>query len=187
MRLTKVIQFDDKKHVLIVDAKLNKIGDQKPYFSLTGEIWEADASGKPKGRDCVMSGCIHDEILAHFPELADIEALHLSDIDGVPMYAEANGWYFLAGWLSTERKRYAEYHMGNGSQPKTRKECLEVFAKHCRLGLADAKKIAVDVLAWSKDPASCRQRWAQICEGMRPRWKQEADACIARHSLEVSK
>jgi hypothetical protein len=60
-------------------AVLHRIGNQKPYFSLTGRVVK-------DGRE-VTSGAIHEEILEAFPELEDIAKLHLSDIDGKPMHS----------------------------------------------------------------------------------------------------
>ena len=31
-----------------------------------------------------------------------------------------------------------------------------------------------------------RVKWRAICDAMRPRWAQEAKACIARHNLTVT-
>jgi len=69
MKLTTRNQ--DPKNYIEATAILHKIGNQKPYFSLTGRVVE-------NGRESV-SGAIHKEILAAFPQLADIAALHLSD------------------------------------------------------------------------------------------------------------
>ena len=48
-------------------------GNSAPYFSLTSETRSS-------------SGCNHETILQHYPEFADLAALHLSDIDGVPSH-----------------------------------------------------------------------------------------------------
>lgn len=53
-----------------------------PYFSITANT---QYSG----------GCLHDEIEKYFPgKYTDLIKLHLSDINGIPMYAFENGWYF---------------------------------------------------------------------------------------------
>jgi hypothetical protein len=71
-------------------------------FSITGSVWEArgthsGASRARQGRDIDMGGCIHEMILAAAPELAPVVAVHLADLDGTPMHAAANGWYFYTG------------------------------------------------------------------------------------------
>lgn len=73
-------------------------GNGAPYFSLTLEATDE-------------GGCNHEKLTAEWPELADLAALHLSDIDGVPMHAEGNGWYFLAGALPEFGGQC--YHVGN--------------------------------------------------------------------------
>jgi hypothetical protein len=78
-------------NVAIVDLALKT---QKPYFSITGKMWPIDSRGLPVGRDAGISGCIHEAIDKYFPELHNYIALHLSDIDGVPMHAEANALYY---------------------------------------------------------------------------------------------
>jgi len=56
-------------------------------FSITGET-------RVKGK-IETCGCIHEEIAKYFPELKKFISLHLCNYDGTPMYAIANGFYFL--------------------------------------------------------------------------------------------
>lgn len=82
------------KELITVDIRLNdecKNGHQD--FAITGDIYEA---GKPKtDRYLIAAGCIHDDILKHFPEFKIFVNLHLCDFNGVPMHATANGYYHL--------------------------------------------------------------------------------------------
>jgi hypothetical protein len=76
------------------------VGNSAPHFHVTGSIWEersgmrgsTRAKRNPDNPD--ISGMVHEEALAAFPELADLIALHLSDMDGTPMHALANSRYF---------------------------------------------------------------------------------------------
>lgn len=86
---------------LTVNAELVKReGNSYPYFSLTGEISRNDK----RFRDPIITcGCIHDEILHYFPQLAPLAAVHLSAADGQPMHSEANA-RFWAGLTKYEPK-----------------------------------------------------------------------------------
>ena len=56
-------------------------------FAITGDIY--------KNNKIQMGGCIHEEILKHFPEFKIFVDLHTRDAKGVPMYPVVNGYYFL--------------------------------------------------------------------------------------------
>lgn len=105
--------------IIFVKAILQHLkGNKSPYFSITGEIWERNKrTGEKKGRDSVACGCIHDDILKAFPGLYDLIALHLSDIDGSPMHAVENGYYYL------------------------RQGKIDVLAKHLRIPYEEAEKL----------------------------------------------
>jgi len=121
-------------------------GNKRPYFSVTGEIFI------PGRRDFEAGGCLHDEIVRHWPELAPVIALHLSDDQGDPMHAEANGWCQLAGYYGGAGERY---HAGNGKiqhwkpggvfdgyRESTPEECLVSFAEHVRISVDEARQLA---------------------------------------------
>jgi hypothetical protein len=165
-------------------------GNSAPYFSLT-------ASGFDHGSE--FGGCCHDVILKHYPKFADLAALHLSDIDGVPMHAEANGWYDLAGYFGGAGERY---HVGNSKRhfpieapadkpwmnteyrEPTQDECLQIWAEHCRIDIDTARRAAAEIAVKWNWP-DMRKAHAAFIEAQKPRWKAEADACIAKHNLVV--
>jgi predicted outer membrane lipoprotein len=76
---------------------------------------------------------------------------------------------------------------------------VPIFARHCRIPLAEAFAIVEAVRlelgpeneANNAPPHSkadykrMRAKWEEIGAAMLPRFKLEADACIARHSLVV--
>lgn len=64
-------------------------------FAITGEIWRATQHDHVFGHDCVACGCLHDEIVKRFPEIAHIVKWHLCGETG-PMHYAANAVY-LAG------------------------------------------------------------------------------------------
>jgi len=62
-------------------------------FSITAMMYEA---GKPKiDKYCIGGGACGETIAKEFPEFAIFDKLHLSDVNGCPMYAISNGWYHL--------------------------------------------------------------------------------------------
>lgn len=166
--------------VLKVEGGLHYIkGNASPYFSLT---CTAHRVGFPAD---------HELILQHFPRFADLAALHLCDMDGAPMHAEANAWYWLAGALSGAGERY---HGGNDSTGRSAAECLATFARHLRIDSAEAErirervKLANELCRAMQNPTkypSGRTVLRDEIEHMRSRWKTEAAACIARHNLRV--
>lgn len=154
-----------KRHVITVTAGLEQIERQAPYFSVTADV-------RVPGQRVNVCGMLHDDVLTAFPDLAPVVALHLSTDDGVPMHAEANGWYWLAGALGGLGERY---HGGSGTFGRTPAECLTIFAGHCRIPLDHAQRIAT-VVNTDDHP---RSAWAALCDSMRDRWHQEAVSAIA--------
>jgi len=62
-------------------------------FSITANAYEA---GKPTiDKYCVGGGAMGDELAVLFPELSIFNDLHLCDVNGAPMYAIENGFYFI--------------------------------------------------------------------------------------------
>lgn len=162
------------RHTIKVEAGLHYLtGNQLPYFVVGAEI------GRPDARDCDACGCLHEDVLKLWPELAPIVALHLSDSDGKPMHAEANSWYELAGHYGGADEKY---HAGNskrryGGQYRepTPEECLVNFARYVRIPLEQARELAQQ---WARpdDWASSRQWFKQWIEAQLPRWAAEAEA-----------
>ncbi len=172
--------------LLIVEYGLEKIGDQKPYFTVTGELYH----GRVKTREPETCGCIHEEILKAFPGMADIIALHLSDIDGIPMHAAANGYYWLAGTIQGGLGQ--EYHGGNGSNGRTPVECFNTLKEHLRISDDETRTIRDDVLkAIATTPgikeglAAGKSRFGEFVESLKPRWKSEAETVISKYHLKV--
>lgn len=158
-------------------------GNHVPYFSLT---YTQHRSGHPN--QCEGGGAGHDTIRQHFgARFDDLAALHLSDIDGVPMHAEPNGWYWLAGALPDGAGN--RYHGGNSYPARTPAECLAILADLLRVPLAEAERLrdeAVDEHDHNPDGwTAARATFALRLDDMRPRWKAEADAAIAAHGLRV--
>lgn len=144
-------------------------GSARPHFTVTGTIHKYTDPNNDRG--FVAGGCIHDEILKVRPDLAPLVALHLSDDDGQPMHAEANGWYWLTGALGGMGERH---HGGNSKPERSPDECLKIFAEHCRIPIPNARLIA-DNVQKSTNP---RNEWRGICVNMSTRWAREAQVGI---------
>lgn len=165
-----------------VEAGLHYLqGNSLPYFSVTGEI------GRGGGRDCDTCGCIHEEIQGAWPQLTPVIALHLSDSNGAPMHAVANGWYQLAAYYGGAGERYhagnSKGHHGGQYREPTPDESLAAFAEHVRISTEQARELAQQ-WACPDDWASSRRWYAQWIEAQRPRWQAEADAaCLLLDKL----
>lgn len=183
--------------VFYVEGGLNYLsGNSSPYFSLT---FTRHRKGFPE--QCYSGGAGHDEILKRFPRFADLAALHLSDIDGAPMHAVENGYYHLAAALGGLGERF---HGGNSPRhfPKavidparpyattdyrnpTPAESLQTFADHMRVSLDEARSIAEDCMRGGAEREKVKARLAGHVDALRPRWKEQAEACITKHQLVI--
>lgn len=140
-------------------------GNERPYFSVTADIWYGSTnplgrSGhrrKRQGLEADAGGCCHDDVLRLFPHLAPVVKLHLSDDEGVPMHAVANGWHFYSG------QGYANDY----GQFEGRHRSRQVTAKHLQ--------IDEDDLPEGMD----RDQFAAFCESLRPLWREQAAQALA--------
>ena len=144
-------------------AVLHRIGNQKPYFSLTGRIVK-------DGRE-VTSGAIHEEILEAFPEIEDIAKLHLSDIEGKPMHSFENGKYW-AGFTRWEEANSKH------------------LASLWRISENRARGLMHDALMaqlWQDGDSDTLPEtlFKDFHDRQLPRWKQEADNVIKKYNLEL--
>ena len=88
----KVFYQGGQKYRIQVKAELGIVGkNNKPYFSIGGDIYRLAKNGR---RVWECGGCIHEEIVKHFPKLQPLVDVHLSDENGLPMHAYANAAYF---------------------------------------------------------------------------------------------
>jgi hypothetical protein len=162
----KFIKKTDPLNFIEAKAVLRKIEDQKPYFSLTGRIVE--------GGRVSVSGAMHDEILAAFPELDDLVAMHLSDIDGRPMNSFENGkyWAGFTKWEDGNIKHLADlWRISQKSAERLQYDAL----------VEESQKIKEDT---DKDILT-EELLKDFHDRQLRRWKQEADNIIKKYSLEI--
>lgn len=207
----KVFKENGTKHRMMVEGGLHMIkGNSAPYFTITADVERLAANGWVED----SGGCLHDLIREHFGDrFDDLIALHLCAIDGVPMHAVANGWYWLARAVKGHyRERYhggnakGQWEGGAGGEYRvpTREECLETLAKHLRISHEEAAQLAATIIVEPIDEhlfvgmtveqihemeaeakKEAKDKFAAFVDAQRPRYKQEAQACIERHGLEV--
>ena len=128
-------------------------GNQKPYFSITGKVNRIS-----QGNPIICCGACHSEIMEVTNKFNDIIQLHLSDINGIPMYAVENGVYFLG---------LTKYH---------------VFDKAATIAHFRCKEIEIPELLYH---AKVGDLEAFLQKKYYPRWKSQAEKCIQKYSLMV--
>ena len=153
----------DPKNYTEANLILHKIGNQKPYFSLTGRVVE-------NGRESIC-GAIHKEILEAFPELEDAAALHLSDIDGKPMHSFENGKYW-AGFTKWEE-----------ANSKNLSNLWRISENRARGLTHDALMAQL----WQDGDSDTLPEtlFKDFHDRQLPRWKQEADNVIKKYAIEI--
>lgn len=166
-------------------------GNAKPYFSITASEFNS------MGRE-IAGGQQHELVENLWPgKYSDLIALHCSDIDGAPMYAFENGWYWAKEGKPEVVQRLlrcsdVELDLAMGYALAWR------FASDARIAMI-AKKAErdTDMTAHGESPipdtanvpameAASRaafRSFSALVDGMRPRWKAEAEAAMAKHGL----
>lgn len=157
---------------LTICAGLHYIrGNPAPYFSLTAEAKEFG------------SGPQHDLILEQCPDLAPLADLHLSDINGVPMHAVENGWYWLEGAAGGWGSRFhGAQHPG--VEPE---KCLRILAQHLRLSNSEAENLLKETShsVERNGLITAKRGFAWYIERLKPHWKAEADEAIEYFNLQI--
>lgn len=156
----KVFYKNGFKHRIKVKAELvHRDGNSNAYFSITGEV-----ERKAKNNRWVFEtgGCIHQEIVEQFPRLQPLCDIHLSDENGVPMYAYENAGYW-------------------AGQTKYQQLDLVALAKHLRVDQQEALEMLDYIkMYWGEldTVTTPTMAWQDACEHFfyPIRWRQQADA-----------
>ena len=162
----KLIKRKDSLNFIEANAILHKIGDQKPYFSLTGRI-------VINGRTDI-SRAIHEEILKYFPQLEDFVSLHLSDIDGKPPHSLENGKYWAGFTKWTESNNKYLSALWRISEKSAQRLSYDSLVEESYKIKEDTEK---DVLP--------EELFKDFHDRQLRRWKQEADNIIKKYNLEI--
>jgi hypothetical protein len=151
-----------------VTAGLHKLeGNDRPYFSVTCSV---DEQARNNRWIDVGGGADHETIVAYWPKLAPVIALHLADDNGVPMHAAAN----------------AVYHAGF-SKGMADARNVNHLANHLRISPDDAQTL-IDRCGRAFNAAFARGQEhpheipaamiADYVDEQRSRWADEARAAI---------
>jgi hypothetical protein len=160
---TKVFFEDGQKYRIQVRAQLIQLGSNpKPHFSITGEVERLAKNGRKVFQS---GGCIHEEILQHFPHLKPLVDLHLSNQDGVPSHAFDN----------------AGYWAGNTGYNELN---LKQLAKHLQISTELAQEMVEyvqDFYGEFDDITTYQDAWQNTCEDFElpAIWKKQADEALA--------
>jgi hypothetical protein len=157
----KVFFDNGEKYQIIIKSELVHLdGNSSPYFSIGGDIFRLARNGR---KPWVAGGCIHEEIVKHFPKLQPLVDVHLSDENGVPMHAYANAAYF-AG------------HEGYEKQ-------TDLLAKHLRINKDQANEMVtyIDLYYGEFDKITTPESaWKNTCQDfdLPKQWAAEAQAAL---------
>ena len=88
----KMFYEKGQKYRIQVRADLvHRDGNSNAYFAIGGDIYRHAKNGRKVWE---AGGCIHEEIVKHFPQLQLLVDIHLADEEGVPMHAYSNAGYW---------------------------------------------------------------------------------------------
>lgn len=168
--------------VLRIKFSSDGTDEHNQYFSTTADLFVNEKRE--------MGCCLHDKILEVMPEAAPFVALHLAKLDGVPMHAVENGFYWLAKVAGIQQPYEPE---------QDEKTCLQYLAKHLRVSEEKAAEFvevvksiyASEVKYWA--PMGSENKGAKlkgflrakeffskaIVDSQRERWQNEANAALA--------
>ena len=156
-----MLTIDKEENILEINIETSN-----NYFSITGTIWE---KSKPKtDKNIISCGCIHDNILEVRPNLKNLIELHLSSLDGIPMYAVENGYYF--------------YQIINGTALHHKKEetdkvkYTKVLSDHLRISLNETNLLIIEL---DTTPVAKRKFvFSNFVSNQLDRWEKEAKEAL---------
>lgn len=164
--ITKTVERETGRDFYVITAERREDHHSlSDGFSITFDFYEGSAqknglSGKERhrrGKDMDGFGSSTETILRVAPELAPLVTVHLADLDGTPMHAVANGWYFYSGGA----REYEEARGDTWANPK---------------GLTDHERGA---RALNIPPADLpegldKDGFVAFAESLRPIWAEQA-------------
>lgn len=161
---TTITTKDSEGNTMFIDIELGRT--KSIYWSITASVYE---KGKRiVDKNMIYCGCLHDEILKVKPELKIFVNLHLSDGDGVPMYAGENGFYFYEIMTGV-----AKYHT---PEKGDKEKYYDVLCKHLRIEPKDLDKLIC--LMDGKTSEQKKIFFASFCNDLMPYWKAQSNKAL---------
>lgn len=170
---TETKKLPDRHQINAVARLVKYEGNQSPHFSVTGDILNLRRRGDNQFES---GGCIHDEIVEHFPHLAPVIAVHLADDHGRPMHAVENALYW-AGLSSSGMIPDNDYGRRALETDEHGTWAPETLASHLRVSVDDARAIRDYCV---NDETQHYSEAMRFClRGLESQWQREADAALA--------
>ena len=136
----KMFYENGQKYRIQVRSELvHRDGNSNAYFAIGGDIYRHAKNGRKVWE---AGGCIHEDIIKHFPQLQPLVDIHLADEDGVPMHAYANAAYW-------------------AGQTKWQALDLDTLSKHLRISKDEANRLTTMVNSYY--PENYETAWRNIC------------------------
>jgi hypothetical protein len=158
-------------------------------FSITADFFENRPDGNNSPRRLTSFGCLHEEILGACPELKPFVDLHLSDLNGIPMHAVENGFY----WLQKAASLPQEY-----APEQSAEKCFSYLLSHLRIDEREGNQIMGKVVnayidgkakIATSDPVSPKCKEEQEKQGLfdaKNAFKKEVDSMKERWQNEAA-
>ena len=151
----------------VIDKNMNRayrmeLSIKNGRFSLTGAVSRVTKEEKFDERVKSRHGAIGNQLVLSFPDNAEyllMNQIHLSDLDGVPMYAEENGLYYI---LNSSEK---------------------VVKDHFRIVDDDVLHTLIDSVKAAENEEEQKKIVHNFCEDMKPEWKYQANHLISQYNL----
>ena len=151
----------------VIDKNMNRayrmeLSIKNGRFSLTGAVSRVTKEEKFDERVRSRHGAIGNQLVLSFPDNAEyllMNQIHLSDLDGIPMYAEENGLYYI---LNSSEKAVKDYF---------------------RLVDDDILHALIDSVKAAENEEEQKKIVHEFCENEKPEWKYQANHLISQYNL----
>lgn len=177
---TDVHPLPDRRRFTATSQLHQLAGNASPHFSVTGDL--ENMRYKPDSPHRLEAcGCLHDDAVRYFPDLAPVVLVHLADDKGRPMHALENAiyWSGLSVWSNGEPALGPDSNYGR-TVLETDSDGLvwapDTLARHLRVTVERAREMRAYVISAG---GSDREGWRFVFRGLEQQWQREADTALA--------